>query len=277
MRLRHILPLVAASAVMWGCKTHSGSVQQGYEPYETLSKTRLQEMARQLDASAPEWTDVKMPVNLELRQPEKIGVGGQITMKRDDYIHISLRVFGMEMASLMVTQDSIYGVYKLKRLYVAESLKDIMGGKLPVTVSDVQDMLLGRVFVVGGGQPSSGQLAGDTKEWSIQPRAVSGVDYRFTLSTLTGLVESLTVVARGSSSPFTARYSDYESVEGAPCAVPGITELESRRASGVVSAEIRLNPKRAEWDRGNTATISIPSGYTRLSAAKLLRSLSKSK
>ena len=69
-------------------------------------------------------------------------------MQRDRSVHLSLRFLGMEVASLMVTRDSIFALYKLERLYFAESISDLLGG-FPATVGNVRDLLLGRAFILG--------------------------------------------------------------------------------------------------------------------------------
>ncbi len=92
-------------------------------------------------------------------------------MQRDRSVHLSLRFLGMEVASLMVTQDGIFALYKLERLYFAESISDLLGG-FPTTVGNVQDLLLGRAFILGD---TPGTLTlhprRHPQNWTITPQA----------------------------------------------------------------------------------------------------------
>ncbi|WP_303041674.1 DUF4292 domain-containing protein, partial [Duncaniella muris] len=137
---------------------------------KTLSQSQLKTMLNSLSDSYGTWSDVKIPLTLRLKSPKKISIGGTLTMQRDRSVHLSLRFLGMEVASLMVTQDSIFALYKLERLYFAESISDLLGG-FPATVGNVQDLLLGRAFILGDTPlaPSRCTLAGTPENWTITP------------------------------------------------------------------------------------------------------------
>ena len=70
-------------------------------------------------ATTAAWHDLYIPVSVELRKPVAMSVSGRVTMVRDSAIFVSMRVFGMEVATIYANTDS-------------------------VTVADLQDILLGR-------------------------------------------------------------------------------------------------------------------------------------
>lgn len=237
---------------------------------KTLSQSQLKTMLNSLSDSYGTWSDVKIPLTLRLKSPKKISIGGTLTMQRDRSVHLSLRFLGMEVASLMVTQDSIFALYKLERLYFAESISDLLGG-FPATVGNVQDLLLGRAFILGDTPlaPSRCTLAGNSENWTITP---SGMSYAFTLSTPTGNLESLTVTP-GSRKPLTAEYTDFATGPVGPFAAT--TLLSATGGKTTLSAQLELNARRAEWNTGATKNWSTPKGYTRIKAADILKIVTK--
>ncbi|WP_289760986.1 DUF4292 domain-containing protein [Duncaniella muris] len=241
---------------------------------KTLSQSQLKTMLNNLSDSYGTWSDVKIPLTLRLKSPKKISIGGTLTMQRDRSVHLSLRFLGMEVASLMVTQDSIFALYKLERLYFAESISDLLGG-FPATVGNVQDLLLGRAFILGDTPlaPSRCTLAGTPQNWTITPSgSPSGMSYAFTLSTPTGNLESLTVTP-ATRKPLTAEYTDFATGPVGPFAAT--TLLTAAGGKTTLSAQLELNARRAEWNTGATKNWSTPKGYTRIKAADILKIVTK--
>ena len=75
----------------------------------------------------------------------------KIFMERDSSIIISLRApFVGEAGRLEVTPDSVLAVNKMKKTYCKESLEGFMA-YYPGTLSDLQEILLGRVVLPGFG------------------------------------------------------------------------------------------------------------------------------
>lgn len=261
-----------------GCHSSRSGITSG-GTYETgsataLTKAQLTELFNSLEGSYTQWENVKIPVTLNLNSPKSLSIGGTLTMERERSVHISFRFFGMEVASLMVTQDSVFAAYKLDRIYFAESIRDLMGG-FPATVGNLQDLILGRPFVLGESAPSLSRctLNGNGTNWTITPDfAPMGMGYDFTVSTPTGNVEQLTV-SLPSRNPIIADYSDFATAATGPMA--GSTAISTRTSSAKFEGEIILNPKKAEWDSGSAKSWSIPKGYTRVRAEEILKKLNR--
>lgn len=268
---------LAAVILLSACHSSKGTGGgNGYEPSQghALTRSELNDLFTSLESSYSDWEGVKMPINLSLNSPKSFSIGGTLTMDRERFIHMSFRFFGMEVATLMVTADSIFAAYKVDRIYFAESISDLLGG-FPATVGNVQNLILGRPFVLGeeGCPASRCRLDGNGATWTISPdRSPAGMSYDFTIDTPTGNVELLTVnVPR--LQPIVADYSDFAVTATGPMA--GVTAISTKSGNTLVSADITLNPRKAEWGKTSGKTWSVPRGYTRVRAAEILEKLNK--
>lgn len=277
MRCLYTAIVIITFLILASCRSSkpSGGGEQ-YVPsaVKPLDREELGNLFSSLEKSYGMWKSVKVPVSLKLQQPKKFSISGVLTMERDCGIHLSLRVLGMEMASLTVTGDSLYAVYKLERLYFAESVSDLLGG-FPATVGNVQDLILGRAFVLGSSvlDGSSCKLAGNSGQWTITPtKASKGVGYSFTVDATAGNVESLTVEIPARR-PISAHYSDFAKTEAGP--VAGTTEIAASTSKSRFTGELTVNTRRAEWNGATVKKWSVPKGYTRVKTSDVMRMLSK--
>ncbi|MBD5221934.1 MAG: DUF4292 domain-containing protein [Bacteroidales bacterium] len=79
----------------------------------------------------------------------------KIFMQKGSEITISIRVplIG-EVGRIQLTKTQVLAINKIKKVYAKEQLGDFLTD-LPVTLDDVQTMILGRAFVAGQGQLST--------------------------------------------------------------------------------------------------------------------------
>ena len=147
---KFIIATVVAAAVLSSCKTpKEASATSGGAASPTLSISggqnpeQFRSAVSALSARYGAWTDVKMPMSIDLKAPSRFSCSANVTMKRDSWIYMSIRKFGFEGAALMITSDSIFAYEKIGKRYISESLKKLLKG-FPATVGNLQDMLLGR-------------------------------------------------------------------------------------------------------------------------------------
>lgn len=274
MRLRYLFITLISALVLASCGSgKQASTQTGYENQDgaaALSRGRLNELFGSLQRSYGVWNDVKVPVKLRLRSPKQFSVSGNMTMVAGKSISLSLRVFGMEVAQLSVTSDSIYAFYKMDKVYFAEDIAGFMGD-FPATVGNLQNLLLGRAFMLGDRamRSSDCSLAGNNAAWVIVPGdAPRGMSYEFAVALPANTVSSMSVNIP-SRSPIVASYSDTElTVAGA---VAGETTVKAVTSKAELEASIELNLDRAEWNTGNVKPWSAPKGYRRVTKAEVMR------
>lgn len=121
--MRAILPAVVAVAALCltGCRSSKPAVET--------------------PAAEQVWTDLYVPVKLELTEPARMSISGRATIVRDRSIYLSLRMIGMEVATVYVDADSIFATEKVHRQMIAVGFDATLGRKL--TVGELQDLLLG--------------------------------------------------------------------------------------------------------------------------------------
>ncbi|MFG6425810.1 DUF4292 domain-containing protein [Lepagella muris] len=122
---------------------------------EALDSSRRSEVVDSIVAQWNEWETVS--INGKLRMPGlPLSPSVKIYMERDSAVLISLRAPLMgEVGRAEIYADSLLVVNKMKKTYVAEPLTGFMAN-YPISLSDVQNLLLGRPVVVGEGLLSSG-------------------------------------------------------------------------------------------------------------------------
>lgn len=114
-----------------------------------LSGKEITAAAKKIIASYSDWNTLQLS--------GKITIDGlfirpslKVWMQRDKQIIISMRApFVGEVATIDIRPDTFCIVNKMQKVYVRESLQQLIAG-LPVNISNVQDLLLGRIFVPGG-------------------------------------------------------------------------------------------------------------------------------
>lgn len=231
-----------------GCKRHA---QQGSgEPagHETPAQA-LQHVYEPLSKTYKDWTDVYMPVTLSLQSPVKQSVSGRISMKRGEWIHLSLRVLGMEMASFMVDREQVWIVDKMHHAYVHENLQSLLS-KYPLTVSDVQDCLLGQLF------PPTRDFLTDNIEATVTDSEPP-------------MLQSL-IMAKDDGRYVRLSYADQ--AESPAGIVAGELVLEAVATGKPLSASIAWRLDKAEWNTGRELKFSRPNDtYEQIDISKILK------
>jgi hypothetical protein len=88
------------------------------------------------------WHDVYMPVKVKVNSPMSMSLSGKATIVRDSLVNLSMRVLGMEVAVVNMTNDSIVLVDKYHKYLFSESMANLMGSH-KLTLGDIQDIMLG--------------------------------------------------------------------------------------------------------------------------------------
>ena len=95
-----------------------------------------------------DWSTLYASMNLNLDKPMEMGFSTRATMENNKYIHLSMRMLGIEVAALYMDNDSIFFVDKYNKYYFAEPLKFLLGSKYAdMTIGDIQQIVLGQQTV----------------------------------------------------------------------------------------------------------------------------------
>lgn len=232
-----LITIITALTASCGSSRKNAHTTGGYTPGETSSPA-----SQQLS-----WTDLSLPVTVSVTRPASLRVSGTMTMVNGKDIHISMRMLGFEVGAAYITSDSIYAYAKLQRVYVAESISRLLGG-LDADISDLQSLLIGAPVTL----PSPG--AGSSVD--IVTSDLTGQPLDITLTTDSGRKARIT----------------YTPQQGTPLASQA--DISATTSGRQLAASLSYDWSRAKADTGASKTFSIPSGYRRIEAASLLKSLS---
>lgn len=219
------------------------------------------------------WEDVVIPLEMSLSQPKDITISGRATMIKDKSIFISIRALGFEVATLYANTDSIYASYKLNKIYIAEDIKKFLTN-YPITIGNLQDLLLGRAFMLGKGTLSYDmnkeiKLSLGKDLWTAAPHCdIPNVQYSFVFGNNSDELAMLLI--------------DYNNNSRATCCYNPATTTEIGNMSNRVDlstslkniplkASISWDIENAKWNTGATIKWKAPKGYRRIDANSLLK------
>ena len=278
-KLRGLL-IVTASVLtliyMAGCSSSKNAAKQVAGETTTVAakgSTPFESMV----ATYGDWTSLRVPVTLRVSGTKNLSIGGTATMVRDKSLTMSLRFFGMEIGSLYVGADSLVVIDKVNRQYMVQPVGDALAG-FDVNISNLQDLLLGRVFLLGKekltpAMASDFKITDNADGMLLTPRKQpSAVSYSFMVN---GGVLNLLTVDRGSGEPVTCTYADALETEGGR--VAGSATVAAKLKDKPLELEFDWNFGKARWnDPSDVKDLKIPSGYTRRTAAEILKTAQKS-
>ena len=218
-----------------------------------------------------DWQTMQTGGNISLNAGSSFSSSIQMRMVKDEAIYISLRpLLGIEVGKLVITADSLYAVDKVHKRYIAEKVSILTSG-IPVTVSDVQDIFLGRPFIIGKGtiNEEAKSAISATREGNtiiLTPSEnYKGYGYAFTLDK-NCRITSLDIVKAGSTTAdYQVKYSDVRGTKAGNIAhgIDANATVDKKKIS------FSLSYKNIEWNDNVKIDRSIPNGYKRMSAKDL--------
>ncbi len=277
---RHFPLILIISLLLCGC--HSQKPIQ-HPDTNTISlpasKTSTAELFEQITGTYNSWTDMYAPITLQLDSPKQFSVSGRATMVNGKEIHISLRMLGMELGVIYINERKVYAVDKIHKQYIEEDLDRLLAG-VDVTISDVQNILLGRVTNFGKGTISVDDadafsfLSADDK-WILTPiRQIKGTELNYIATKTDPPVLndiSLRIPGKG---VLDCSYYDFTvtpagTVAGLMTLLAPIDKTEAR-------ASVKWNLNDAKWNEGRTVNFKTPSSsYKRINITSLIKSIDK--
>ena len=271
--INKIFMLITMAALMTAC----GTVKKAATPLPDTTTTKPTPVTTTADpidaviATLGDWQTLQTGGNISLKGSSSFSSSIQVRMVRGQAIYISLRpMLGIEVGRLLITGDSLFAVDKIHKRYIAEKVSLLTSG-IPVTVSDVQDIFLGRPFIIGKGTLSDALkslvTASDTgKDTYIKANETfKGYGYAFAFGK-SNHINLLSITPQGSLSPdYVVNYSDVRSTKAGNIA-HGINvnaTVEKKKL------DFSLSYKNIDWNGNVKIDRSIPNGYSRMNARDL--------
>lgn len=286
--MRHAFIIAALALTLGACSTQrrSADTTQTVTPTDAVQAPAAQTTPGSepharfaaMTAAYGLWQDVQMPVRASIRSPFSISASGRLTMVQGKLIHISVRLLGMEVAVMQVTPDSVFVVDKFHRYLIAEPTEKLTA-RTGLTVGDMQNALLGRAFLPGQGAATASMssrltLGEEDGMLSIAPAdAPAGYTWRMHAATLDDgrvALADLTVSVDGQA-PATAAYTPAAQLSPIG-AIATAVDLRASVAGKKIDARLSYTADQARWNTGTTPSLPSLRGYTRVSAATLLKS-----
>ena len=266
----NLVILIMLAALMSGCGTFKKAATLP-DTTTTTTPTDVSDPMAAVIATLGDWQTLQTGGNINLNAGSSFSSSIQVRMVRDQAIYISLRpVLGIEVGKLIITADSLYAVDKVHKRYVAEKVSLLTSG-IPVTVSDVQDIFLGRPFIIGKGTLSesnkSEMSVGPTKNnvTLVPNENYKGYAYAFAFDKA-NRITSLDIVPAGSTTAaYQVKYSDVRATTAGNIAhaINANANIEKKKVA------FSLTYKKIEWNDNVKIDSSIPGNYSRMSAKDL--------
>lgn len=239
---------------------------------QTTVQTQTTAHYDEIIATLGTWQTMQTGGSLTIDVGSSFSSGVQVRMVRDEAIFISLRpMLGIEVGRLLITADSIYVIDKVHKRYAAEKVSLLTAG-LPITVSTVQDMFLGRPFIIGQGtlNQANKEMATLTNNGAVSVLTPNdkykGYSYVFTFNKSHNITSLNITPASASTSAYQVRYSNVKKTTAGNIA-------HTFRANGTVGKKrltLELNYNNIEWNGSVKIDHSLPSSYSRVNANQLL-------
>lgn len=272
MRLSRYAVVLFCVALLAGCHSSRKSVPVSGQESVTTLKERFDVTV----GAYRDWQDVTVPVNVDIVSPKGFSISGRVKMVRGKSVDISLRMLGFEVGRVYATTDSVFGMIKPGKAYMAESLAELLPD-MPFTLGNLQDMLTGRMFIMGSGGLTAGSFRQfDTEltsfSWIAVPKKhPAGMEYGFTVS-LDNLLRSLVLGVEKSGVVAQCDYGTAYSDDKAGMLMSEFT-LKATAPRQKINATLSWRWDKARWNEGASSSWSIPKGYRRVKAADLIKSI----
>lgn len=228
---------------------------------------------KSLAAGQVGWTSMQASGNVKVGGAQSFSSAMQMRMIRDKAIYISLRpLLGIEVGKIVITQDSLLVVDKYHKRFIAEPISLITNG-IPITVSTMQDIFLGRAFILGSGSLSSSNmqlanLVADGEQCRLIPvDNPKGFTYGFAIDHNNHVTALEVQPTSGKvTTPYRASYSNVQST------LAGVIAHHAEVSANVsgTAFTLAIDMKNVTW---NTANVNIdtskPQGYKRMNGQQI--------
>ncbi len=267
---------LAVALTLASCGTHKKVVDPSQPSGPATPSSSATAAAKQqlqaVVAATGAWSTLQANGNIAIAGGTSFSSTVQVRMVRDQVLYISLRpLLGIEAGRIIIKGDSLFVINKLQKQYLAEKVSLITAG-VPATVGMMQDMFLGRPFVIGEGSLNASRRSlvtavpqgdGCTIAPVKQPRDFA---YSFACNAQ-GQVLSLDVRLTQGDAAYSMNYADVRRTLAGNIA----HALRFATAIGGKEFRLKLSYDQIAWNQDVDTGFSIPHGYTRIDGRAMLK------
>lgn len=274
MNRLHLLIIIIACAALAGCRSGKEAAEGSTSLFDS-PEISLTQRAEALAEASGEWSELNVPLKVEIKNPFAISGSGRAYMRRGKDIYISIRVLGFEVAVVYVDGKTVNIADKFNRRYLSEPIENILG-TASITIADIQDLLLGRVFVNGKGTFDASMLnevklaRASGSQWTITPKSkVAGATYSFSIDNATNALKSIDVnIGKRTVS------CNYSAEAMTQCGrFMSDARVKAKANDKDIDALLRWNFSGAKFEVSESVKWKTPSGYRRINAADILKGI----
>lgn len=259
-----------------GCKSKESVTGLSEDNVVTIDNTaRYNNMLEGYDT----WTTFTTKVSASI-SGVSISSLAELRMVHDKAIQISLRpLLGIEVARLIMTPDSVFIYDKLHKQYIADAT-DVFSQLLPFdfTLSNIQNLLLGRPFLLGEGDLSTKDIKqftiveGLSGMWQLQPKKqYNAFSYNFFFSNT--YLTTTEARHRDNIRKINCHY-EYQRITGSQV-LPSQVRIVATGGEKEYSLRLSYDSATAVWNSGASIQKLSASGYSRTTLSQILKSLTQ--
>lgn len=276
--LRNLLVIIFLALLASACgpSRSAQKKQQSEMARANAAMQRASESYAALTGPYKDWQTLEVPVKVNIASPVKFSCSARMQMIRGRWLGISVRMLGFEVAYLTADNDSLHAYVKVQKRYVSESISRLFASS-GYNLSNVQDLLLGRLFLPGGSTATPADARDFTMEQSADllllfpADTVAAGEIGFASSLASNRL--ITTTCKAGTRQGSLIYTP------APKATPagpvaGQTQLNAD-LGGTLEATLEYDLGGARWNGTVTPRVwKVPSGAHRIKVtADLLKSL----
>lgn len=271
---RYIILLAAVTIAATSCRTHKQNATDNptVTTTHTLNQQQLDQRLTALAGSQGAWTSMQASGTVKLGGGKSLSSAMQMRMVRDKFIYISLRpMLGIEVGKIVIMNDSVLVVDKYHKRYIAEPIS-LITNDIPVTVGIMQDILLGRAFVLGQGSVNSQnkalvQLTLGDKCYALTPiQQPEAFSYSFAYDDKNHILSLIVTPKQGEQTPYAATYDNVQTTLAGNIA----HHTQVSATVGGKGFTLSLDLKNVEWNKQVNVDDSRPTNYKRMNGQDIV-------
>lgn len=276
--LRNLLVIIFLALLASACgpSRSAQKKQQSEMARANAAMQRASESYAALTGPYKDWQTLEVPVKVNIASPVKFSCSARMQMIRGRWLGISVRMLGFEVAYLTADNDSLHAYVKVQKRYVSESISRLFASS-GYNLSNVQDLLLGRLFLPGGSTATPADARDFTMEQSADllllfpADTVAAGEIGFASSLASNRL--ITTTCKAGTHQGSLIYTPASKATPAG-PVAGQTQLNAD-LGGTLEATLEYDLGGARWNGTVTPRVwKVPSGARRIKVtADLLKSL----